>query len=142
MSKRKAEEYETPWINCRDKRTKVRASAVLESLCGSFINLENRALLAENNRLQEFVHENINHRAELERRIRRMTTINRMLHETVARLQGECTWRRGIIDDIFARFPEVGHEYDWLNAAEQLADEETESEEEFALEEARHQRNQ
>lgn len=142
MSKRKAEEYESPWVNCRDKRPKVRAAAVLESLCGSFINLENRALMQENNRLARHVTDQRDHILELERRIRRMTTINRMLHERIARLEGEATWRRGIIDDVFARFPEVGHEYDWLNAAEELADAETESEEEFALDEIRHRRNQ
>ena len=73
--------------------------------------------MQENNRLAHHVTEQRDHIVELERRIRRMTTINRMLHERIARLEGEATWRRGIIDDVFARFPEVGHEYDWLNAA-------------------------
>lgn len=137
MSKRTADEaeLETPWIPVRrNPSTRVRASAVLESLVGMFVQEENNALRKLVAELRtdlaatrlELLHAShtIGRSARSLDRLRRANTI---ANNENATLRDAINWQRRTIDDIFARFPEVGHEYDWLNAQEVFDETETES---------------
>lgn len=125
------ENFKSKWVNCRPPRA--RASAVLESLVGSFVQKENNALMAENRMLRNQIAalslSNVHLQHTLERRERsvaRFRVANRTLSEVLQTKRHEVNFLRGQIEDMFARFPEVGHEYNWLNAEEVLADDEEE----------------
>lgn len=67
------------------------------------------------------------------RRHRRLSTLYTMSVDRADGLHAENQWLRGMIDDIFTRFPEVGHEYEWLQTREVLDESETESEDNLAM---------
>lgn len=145
MSKRTATdaELETPWVNTRTRNpsVRVRASAVLESLVGSFVQEENNALRAEINRVNTryaeqslILYQTSERAARAARSLDRTRRANIILSDTIVAERQSAQWWRNMVEDIFTRFPEVGHEYDWIRTAEVMDDEETETDEEMLLE--------
>lgn len=78
-------------------------------------------------RLEAAMTVNIGRAVSAERRMGRYREANRVIIGSAQAMRDELQFKTNLIQEIFARFPEVLHEYEWLNAAEAL--DETEDEE-------------
>lgn len=82
-------------------------------------------------RLEGELTTNIGRAVHAERRMARYREANRVIIGSAQAMRDELQFKTNLIEEIFARFPEVLHEYEWLNAAEALDEEETETEDEL-----------
>lgn len=128
MSKRTANEH--GFIDMRGpKHAKVHPADQLCHIMGNWYYQQNEILRSQNEMLQGHVARLSSENIVANRRYERARRANRIASDTVDTLRAETAFKTALIEEIFARFPEVLHEYQWAQAAEVLDGETTEEEE-------------
>ena len=82
-------------------------------------------------RLEGQLTRHIGEAVRAERSAARYRAANRVIVESAQAMRNELQFKTAMIEEIFARFPEVRHEYEWFHATEVLDGEETETDDEL-----------